>query len=473
MARIAFAQNLAFEYMGVMYLSAALKKNGHEVEVFLGNGDERLAREIAEFRPDLLAFSCFTGSEAWCVRMAALVKERVSVKVMLGGPHPTFFPDIIREKPVDIICRGEGDEAIVDIAAMLERRVYATDVANCWFSVDGRIVTNDPRPLVEDLDRLPCPDRELYRKKYPYLRTDHLVVFTGRGCPFDCTYCFNKSLKEIYRDKGRYVRKRSADGVIDEIAAARARSPVKTVYFQDDTFFFSKQWLSEFAVKYAERIGIPYICLMRAEQADEESVALLKASNCRRVFFGVESGSERLRFTVLHRHIPDAQLVGAGLLLKRYRMPFRTYNMLGLPGETIEDAFKTVAINTAMKTDYPWCSLFYPYPGTELGSQVMRSGLLLRDAEEKGRITFFRKSHVRSAHTDEFSNLQKLFYYAVKFPALHRVIKRLMRLRPNIAFDLLFLISYGWCYMRSERRGPVEMIRTGLRSVGTFYFGSG
>jgi radical SAM superfamily enzyme YgiQ (UPF0313 family) len=113
MTKVAFIQNLAIEYIGTMYLSAALKANNHQADVFIGSENEKFISEIVEYRPDLLAFSCTTGTEPWCLRIASRVKERISVKVIFGGPHPTFFPDIIKEEPVDIVCRGVPGPALL------------------------------------------------------------------------------------------------------------------------------------------------------------------------------------------------------------------------------------------------------------------------------------------------------------------------------------------------------------------------
>lgn len=469
MTKVAFIQNLAIEYIGTMYLSAALKAHNHQTEVFIGSDDKRLIPEILHYRPDLLAFSCTTGTEPWCLQIASRVKEQISVKILFGGPHPTFFPDVIREEPVDIICRGEGDQAIVEIADMLDKVEYSTDIANCWFRVNSEVIKNPPRMLIKNLDSLPFPDRNLYRRKYPSLRSSTLSVFTGRGCPYDCSYCYNKTLKDLYKDKGVYVRKRSVDNVIDEIKRFQLKNKIKTVYFCDDTFFVNRNWLVEFAAKYKQQINIPYICLLRVEQIDEFCVALLKDSNCQRVFFGIESGSEDLRLKILNRQITDRQIIDAARLFKQYAIPFRTYNMIGLPGETLDDAFKTVKLNIDIGTDYPWCSLFYPYPGTELNSYADRNNLLMKEDLLRGHVTFFKKSIVKSEFNNALSNLQKFFLYAVKFPILLPFIKKMIQIKANIFFDLLFLAGYGWGYLKSERKSLFEVLRVGMKNVVTFY----
>lgn len=404
--------------------------------------------------------------------MATEIKKIFPAKIIFGGPHSTFFPEVVEEEPVDIICRGEGEFAVLDLANKIDEKRDYTETLNCWFSLEGKIIKNDIRLLIENLDRLPFPDRQIYEDKYPYLKTTQKVIFTGRGCPYHCSYCFNKTLKKLYQDKGRYVRKRSVNNILEEIDSLRTKDKIKTIYFQDDAFFVKKQWLEEFAVKYKQKVNIPYICLLRMENIDEQSVKMLKESNCKNVFFGIETGSEELRFSLLRRRITDKQIIETASLLKKYDIRFRTYNMMGLPEETMEEAFKTVEINIRIGTDYPWCSLLYPYPGTEISSYARKRNLISDEKENKGHISFFKSSIINSDHKDELANLQKLFFYATKFPMLQGIMRRLIKLKPNFIFDILFLVSYGWCYLKSENYKISEVIIRGIRNVSRFYFKS-
>ncbi|NQU95960.1 MAG: radical SAM protein [Candidatus Omnitrophica bacterium] len=470
--RIAFVQNLAVEYMGVMYLSAALKENSHKTEIFIDNGNRKMFREIKDYNPHLIAFSCTTGLHEWCLNVARELKKIVPAKVILGGSHPTFFPEVIESEFVDIICRGEGDGAILDLANKMEGKSDYTKTPNLWVSVSGKIIKNDVRPLIKNLDLLPFPDRQLYEGKYPYLKTSQKGIFTGRGCPFSCSYCFNDTLRNIYRGKGQYVRKRSVDNVIEEIELLRKEGKVETVYFEDDVFLIGREWFEEFAVKYRHKVNIPYICLLRVESINEQIVKMLKESNCRNVFFGVETGSEEIRFRLLKRRMTDRQIVAAAALLKKYNIGFRTYNILGLPEETIEDAFKTVHLNTSIGTDYPWCSLLYPYPGTEINTYALKRNLISDKADDRSHISFFKSSVIKLDNKNELENLQKLFFYAVKFPRLEGIIRKLIKIKPNFIFSILFLLSYGWCSWKSENHKISEIIVRGIKNIFKLYFKS-
>jgi len=470
MARIAFVQNIAFEYLGVMYLSSVLKKKGHAVELFIVTGNEELViRDLVRFAPDIVGFSCTTGIHVWALEFAARLKESMPCRVVLGGPHPTYFPDIIQEAHVDIICRGEGEGPLLDIADKIDRGEDLTGTLNCWFKTDAGIIKNEVRPLIEDLDTVPFPDRDMYYK-YPFMRLLSTNFIGGRGCPFDCSFCFNHAFKELYRGKGKMVRYRSVDNLIAEMKEVTEKYGLKTLRLTDDTFILDKKWVEEFALKYKKQIGLPFFCTIRADLADENIIKRLSDAGCRTVGFGVESGTEVYRNTLLNKKITDEELKKTAALLKKYGIKFRTYNMLGLPGETVAEAFKTVTLNIELGTDYPWCSLFQPFPGTALARYALEKGFIAGSGENTISPSYFKDSPIRSEHNTEIANLHKFFIYAVKFPRLFPVIKKLIRLKPNFLFNLAFLISYAWVVLKAESRTIREVMIMGRRNIWSMFF---
>jgi len=471
MARICFVQNISYEYLGVMSLSSMLKSDGHETQVFLerGQGIERLVREVMRADPTAVAFSCTTGVHRWCLRAAEEFKKSApDLLTVFGGAHPTFFPDIVEEPQVDIVCRGEGEEALLELAERIDQKSSFSDIRNLWVKAEGRIIQNDVRPLIENLDRLPFPDRGLYVKRYPFLNRTQKLFMMGRGCPFSCAYCFNHAFKKLYENKGTFLRLRSAENIIAEIREVKARSRIKTVYFQDDTFGLDKQKTQVFLEKYSQELRLPFICLLRADLADEGIVSRLKKAGCCRVFFGIETGSEKLRNLVLKKKLTDEQIIQAAALLKRCQIRFRTYNMFGLPNESLADALKTVDLNIRIKTDYPWSSLFQPFPGTELAQSAKEQGLLQQ--EDDFDPSFFKRSILRLPEIREIENLHRLFFYAVKMPFLLPFIKKAIKCKLGKCYNLLFLIGYLWSYKQSERLSLLEVLRVGLSNVKNFIF---
>ena len=170
MVKVAFIQNIAYEYLGLMYLSSILKERGHEVEVFIGNGNKKMLEQVIEYNPSVVGFSCSTGLHKWSLSFAKEIKKSVNAFILFGGPHPTFFPEIINEPEIDGVCIGEGEFSLLELSANLSDGKDVSAIKNFWFkSPDGKIIKNEPRPLIEDLDRQPFPDRDLYYSKYPFL----------------------------------------------------------------------------------------------------------------------------------------------------------------------------------------------------------------------------------------------------------------------------------------------------------------
>lgn len=467
MARIAFVQNFAFEYSGVMFLSSVLKREGHNVEVFIGYNFQRILDGVKGYKPDLVGFSCTSGNHHWCLKASEAIKAKMKVLTIFGGPHPTFFPEVIMEPPVDIICRGEAEMALLELANRLDKQEDISQTPNCWFKRDGKIVKNELMPLIEDLNSLPFPDRDLYYKKYPFLNRSQKGFIGGRGCPFKCSYCFNESLQTLYSGKGKYIRYRSANNLLAEIKSVYKKYGIRTVYMLDDTFIINVPWLYEFLERYAKEINLDLICLIRIDLLTEELVKKLKKASCYSVFFGIESGNNRLRKQILNKHISDEQIICGAKLLKNYGIKFRTYNMLGIPGESLRDAWQTVKINIKIKTDYPWCSILQPYPKTKI-EEYARSNNLFQDDNTSISSSFFRDTVINFKHKNELLALQKLFFFAVKFPSLLFIIKILIKFPPNPIFNLIFMIGYAYSYRKSENLGWREFFKLGLRNYRTF-----
>ncbi|MFH1862342.1 MAG: radical SAM protein [bacterium] len=446
MAKILFLQTVQFEFSGVMSVAAALKKEGHEVDLFLESEEGKdFYSRIKQFAPDLIAFSTMTGDHVRCLEIAEEVKKSLDVPIILGGPHATFFPETINHPAIDIICRGEGEEAAVELCRRLDQKQDYSDVRNLWVKKNGEIVQNPIGPGENDLDSYPFPSREVYYK-YPYLRDYPTKPFiTSRGCPYLCSYCFNRDFNRMYHGKMKMLRRHSVERAVEEMVQVKTNYPLKRIFINDDIFILDKEWLERFSTQYRRQVSLPFACNVRVNLIDEHTVKLLKEAGCYLVMFGIESGDSELRKTILKKNITDEQIYRSAELFRKYDIRMKTFNIMGLPDETLEKALKTIRINAEIKVDYPWCSILQPYPRTELAAIAQEKGLLPKDFNlDDLEASFFSKSILLQPNIKQLTRLQKLFYIGVKMPWTIPIIAKLVKLPLDKLFFVLFAISYTY-----------------------------
>ena len=446
------------EPQGILLISSMLKRAGHQVSLVVAT-EEDPVEAARRLRPDVVAYTVYTGPHNYYLELNQRIRAALpGVYSIFGGPHPTFFPEMVEREGVDGICIGEGEYATLDLMNALrrtERGVKLPDpaIANWWLKHEGRVVRNPLRPLLtgEELDALPFPDRELLYAAHANSRhTKIKPVITGRGCPYDCSFCFNKAYSDMYGGTGRRFRRRSPENVLREIAELTAAHDVRFILFMDDTFILQDAWLKEFMGRYKVEVGLPFWCQVRANLVTEDKIALFRDAGCVSVSFGVEAGNEHLRNVILNRNMSDEQIVQAAAILRRHRIAFMTNNMLGLPTGSLETDFETLELNARLRPAYANVFLFQPYPKTALGELAYREGWMSGSFDDlSGSVS---DDTVIKFGTDaekrQIENLQKLFALGVEMPWLLPAIKRLIRLPPGRLFWLAYKLWKGWAIKR-------------------------
>ncbi|HEX9092899.1 MAG TPA: radical SAM protein [Coriobacteriia bacterium] len=470
--KILFLQKDTMVRIAVMLLSASLKEDGHECELLMDAAEKDLVSTAVAMRPDLIAFSCITGGQGWVLETARRVKERMDVPVLVGGPHATFFPEIVDRPEVDIVCRGEGEEAIREIVAALASHDPGSlaSIPNVSTRVDGRIVTNDVRDLAEDLDRLPFPDWELYRKRYAFLVPYYLGNFPAilsRGCPHACSYCFNRSYLQLYRGKGRYVRRETPAGAVARLARMRDEFGVRRFNFVDDSFAENAAWVEEFTALYRDRVALPFICNVRAPSVTEETARMLREAGCYCLRMGIESGDERVRREILAKRVSDEEIGAAAANARRNHMKLVTYNMYGCPGESLEDALRTYELNRDLRVTFPQCSILLPYPGTPIRETAERMGLMPAhhgDGGDELPESYFVESPLKIEHKRGITNLQKLTPVCARWRMPTPVVRWLISLPSNPLYHLAFQSEYALFRLGLDANEIVPFLRFALKS---------
>jgi len=378
------------ESLGIEYISSILKQNGHKTDLIFdpGAGDvefkfntvskffkfeKDMLVKIKHFSPDLIAFSSMTNLFPWVKKMTTLIKEQFDIPILVGGLHPTASPlKTITYKHIDYICRGEGEYPTLELIEKLESGQSINDIKNIWLKVNGKIKKNPIRPLINNLDELPFPDKDLFFKYGAFSKRYYIMA--ARGCPFECSYCYNKQLKEIYGNAPNYYRLRTVDNVINELKWALERYNYKKIYFYDDIFGLNLKWLKNFANKYKNEINKPYKCLLRPQNLTKEKLSLLKKSGCQEIDIGLESGNERVRKEILNRNISNKIMYKNLYLIKQSGIDFSTLNIIGNPTETIEEMLDTFEMNYKIKPKGALFHILYPFPETTIYHKCIEEG---------------------------------------------------------------------------------------------------
>lgn len=427
-----------------MTIAAVLREGGFHNEVVSADPDS-VERALDGGDDAVLAFSTTTTYSRRYLELNRAVKARhPGVFSVFGGAHPTFFPQMVDEQGVDAVCVGEGELPMLELVAALAERRSPREIANLWVKEGTTVHRNPVRPLIDDLDRLPLPARDLFAS---HAADPHLsaIVMTGRGCPYRCTYCYNHVYHRLYEGKGRVVRRRSVDHVMRELSGLKAEG-CGFVRFMDDVFILDRDWVLEFASRYRAEVGLPFTCLVRANVVTEEMVRALKAAGCHRMMMGIEAGNERLRRTVLKRQMSDEQILTAGRVIREAGIRLVTANILAIPGGTLDDDWQTVDLNLRIRPGYASASVMQAFPGTEIHDIAAELGLLQEDnllqlehGEGFGFSTAFR--HPSESDRRQVENLHKFFPLLVWLPWLRPLVRLLIRLPPNRAFEIVYMAS--------------------------------
>ncbi len=374
------------EWIGIEYLSAALKKAGHETDLAFeigldgtfyfpqrkGVSHKSIMNKIKSFKPDLILFSATTNLFPWVKEVASEIKSHFSITIIVGGIHPTIAPErVILDHNIDIICVGEGDEAIVELANKIENREPYYETRNFWFKKDGMIIRNSTREPIKNLDLLPLPDKDLFYKYGCF--SSRIYIITSRGCPYQCSYCYNAVLRRLYKDFDvPYYRRRSVDSVIEELRLYKEKYKIKSVHFYDDIFNLNKSWVLSFSYRYKKEIKLPYYCLIRSSPLDDELVLSLKESGCKHVAVGFESGNDYVLKNILNRNLTSSDFIKSISLFKKYKISVDAYTMIGLPGENADQMIDTMKLCLKTKPNSIFTHVYYPFPGTKLMDEAIK-----------------------------------------------------------------------------------------------------
>ena len=360
------------DHISLAYLSAIARERGHTTHLCVLQNSS-LDEKIREVKPDVVAYSTnIQGFQELLNQHKAARKRHPFISIM-GGPHVTIFPELFKEADTDAFCIGEGEYAYRDFLECVENQVGFQNVPNLITAAGA----NPPRPLIQDLDELPFPDRDLTLANSFLRDTPKKTFYTSRGCPYNCTYCANNFYREMYRGKGKFVRRFSAERVVREVEYVKAKYRTVFIKFGDDLFAPKvDDWLTEFADKYARRVSIPFNCFLRFDTVNRQLLTLLRRAGCHSVHLSVDSLSEKVREEVLGRKMRKVDIARQLRLIRDAGLHTWVNFMLSAPGSQVKDDLATISVSKAGRVTYPNYSITVPMRGTALFDYCRAEGLI-------------------------------------------------------------------------------------------------
>jgi anaerobic magnesium-protoporphyrin IX monomethyl ester cyclase len=386
---------IGFNY-GVSYMSGLLRSKGIETHLLNVNDQldyaldiERIKRDVAKIRPDVIGFSVVTNQYKYALQIAGGIRKSFAGPIVFGGIHPTMDPRGTLENPgIDYICMGEGEEAFLEAVGNGSPR----GVRNMGYRDGGDIILEALRPFT-DINALPPKDYDIFDFQRMIDAKDGWVgLLASRGCPFRCTYCLNHRIIRLYKESGchprNYMRQHAVDQVIGEIEYLLSTyKRIKMFIFDDDLFTFNKAWLREFSEKYRQVTNVGFVCNAHVKMFDDEAAHYLREAGCRIVKFGLESGSDRIRRNVLNRYMTNRDIEKAFAAAHKFGLHTSAFVMIGLPCEEREDIMATLELLGKVKPGRFRWSLFFPFVGTKAYDIAARQGAI--DFEKMRRLDNF------------------------------------------------------------------------------------
>ncbi len=361
------------------YVGTVLKANGYGVEfidsVFRDLDYEQTYSEIEKRKPDFIFIETATPTINYDIKFIDEIKKRFpSIKVVLAGTHVTYFPErTLAESKVDVIIKGEMDYTTLNAINALAKNTPLSEVKGIAYRDGDKIINNEPAPLIENLDELPFPDRDLIPHQWYF--EGHVVnkpftfIVGGRGCPFKCTYCLWPNTWQNHE-----IRYRSVQNVVAEIKWLKEKYGMKEILFDEDTFNVHKWRVIDLCKAMVDNNAtIKFSCSCRVNPIDEEMLYWMKKAGCRLIFYGAESANQST-LNKVKKGITVEQIRHAFKLTKKVGIAVHGNFMLGFPWETEEDTERTIQLALETDPDTVQFSLVFPHPGTEMYEEAQKEG---------------------------------------------------------------------------------------------------
>ena len=373
-----------FPPMGILSLATYLQDVGnYDVSILdqfaKGYSIKSTLEWIRREDPDILGFSTITtaGTGITSALIAKKAKEEINpnIKILFGNYHATFNDTrILNKYPyVDACIRGEGENTLLEIAEKFEKNRGFEDIKGVTYRNNGKIIRNDDRPLIENLDELPFPNRKLLGDTKYNSKVEGLEIAIGkftsaissRGCAFQCSFCSSSMFWNKWRP-------RSPQNIVEELLILESQG-YKNFIWVDDNFTLSKKRLMELSTLVRkEKIDLKWMAEGRVTQSSRELLTAMKSMGCKIMSYGIESGSQRvldwynkkINLTQVHDAIKISKKVGFDIVIGNF--------ILGAPIETREEIIETLNLSLKLDIDFPQFHVLGIIPGNWIWDQMVK-----------------------------------------------------------------------------------------------------
>ncbi|HSV99513.1 MAG TPA: radical SAM protein [Sedimentisphaerales bacterium] len=389
---------------------------------------KEVRRTVETFEPELIGVSVWTAYAASAFHIAGLCREiRPTCPIVAGGPHATVkAEETLRICPsIDYVIRGDGETALLDLTAQLSGTGRGFDaVENLSFRRGGSVTHNASGLPGRNLDEIPIPDRALLKNRRAYSSEDMGLIMTSRGCPFSCAFCATET---------RRVRYSSVERVLAEIRQVRADYGVTQFSFKDDSFTVNRSRVAEFCnALLQEDFRIGWECNTRVDLITEDLLNGMKRAGCNSIKVGIESGSEAV-LERMNKGITLDQVRTASTLLRKAGIHWTGYFLMGTPGETAEDVYRTLDFMYEIRPDFASMGVYEPFPGTTMFEEGLKRGLVKPDMtlEDFFRVLpndYYKADARRQVDTMAPQAFEKLeMEMKARFHAYNKSVRRLVK----------------------------------------------
>jgi len=366
--------------IGLMYVAAALEKAGFEVQMLdnylMKKPIDEIKQLVINLNPQIVGITCGSATYTRCIETAKAIKEVLpSCKIVVGGWHASYVPDSLLANPeIDYVVMGEGERAITQLATCIinGNEPAAMSIAGVAYRRQGISIKNPPK-FIENMDEIPFPARhllplELYDRTIEYLNVKPADVMSiSRGCVYNCGFCETKKLW------GNICRTFSPQRVIDEIQDLQNKYGTKGLYFINDNFTLRKNQTLELCnLMIKNKMDLEWVCDTRVDLVNQELLEKMSQAGCKTIWFGVESGSQRI-LKRIGRNTTLEQIENAFKLCRKNKIQTACSFMLGVPDETLKDM--EASLKFAKKLNPDWClfNIFIANPDSKLYQEVLES----------------------------------------------------------------------------------------------------